>query len=143
MKFRLGCQIAHEEVKPGFFQIRRWRETYSMFQFEFPRPKWGLKIFWIRCPLCNRKLLLRLTSWPIKIGSAVLSMGIYGSFALEALYLYEQGYRIPKNLSLLLIIGSCVFWLCLALSFSRGPGIMHPLGGRFGEPMHTIDHKCT
>jgi hypothetical protein len=143
VKFRLGCKIAHENLKPRLGELSRWRETYSMFQLEFPRPKWGVRLFWVHCPLCGKKLLLSLTSWPIKISSAVLCVGIYGFFVLKALYLHEQGDNIPESLSYILIFGACVLSLCLALSLSRGPGIIHPLGGRLAEPMHTIDHKYT
>lgn len=141
MKFRLGCKITHEDIKPAFGELARWRETYSMFQFEFPRPKWGIKLFWTRCPLCGKNLLLSLASWPIKIISAILLIGIYASFALKALYLHEQGDSIPDSLFYILLFGACGLCICLAMFLGRGPGIIHPLGGRISEPMHSIDHK--
>lgn len=143
MKFRLGCKVAHEDLEPGFAQISRWRETYLMFQLESSRLKWGLRLFWVHCPLCGRRLLLSLVSWPIKTGLAALCTGIYAYFALKALHLHRQGNNIPDNLSYILIFGACGLWLCLCLLLTRGPGIIHPLGGRLTEPMHSIDHKCT
>ena len=143
VKFRLGCKISHEELKPRFGEVSKWRETYSMFHLEYPRPKWGFKLFWVRCPLCGKMLLLSLTSWPVKIGSAVLCIIVYGFFVLKSLCYHRQGDNIPENLFYILIFGACGLWLCLALFLSLGPGIIHPFGGRLGKPMHAIDHKRT
>jgi hypothetical protein len=110
---------------------------------EYPRPKWGFRLFWISCPLCGKKLLLSMTSWPIKITSGIICIGIYNYFVFEAINLKTIGDTIPDSLFYILVFGACFLCICLGLSFSRGPGFIHPLGGKTGEPMHIIDHKCS